>query len=71
MNDADLSWYSNDVDRRMAELVQTADTLRFDGSDLMVGAVGAGTFWKGATDYVSGTVDLDGALKEMQEGFPK
>ncbi|AOZ94142.1 ABC transporter substrate-binding protein [Paenibacillus crassostreae] len=71
MNDADLSWYSNDVDRRMAELVQSADTLRFDGSDLMIGAVGAGTFWKGATDYVSGTVDLDGALKEIQEGFPK
>lgn len=71
MNDADLSWYSNDVDRRMAELVQSANTLRFDGSDLMVGSVGAGTFWKGSTDYISGTVDLEGALKEIQAGFPK
>lgn len=69
MNDADLSWYSTDVDRRQAELVQNADTLRFDGSDLMVGSVGAGTFWKGITDYVSGTVELDKALEEIQAGF--
>ncbi|CAM3108582.1 ABC transporter substrate-binding protein [Paenibacillus sediminis] len=71
MNDADLNWYSTDVDRRMAELVQSATTIRFDGSDLMVGSVGAGTFWKGMTDYVSGTVDLDGALNEIQSGFKK
>ncbi|AFH62732.1 ABC transporter substrate-binding protein [Paenibacillus caseinilyticus] len=71
MNDASLDWYSTDVDRRMAKLVQEAKTLRFDGSDLMPGSVGAGTFWKGMTDYVSGTVDLDGALKEIQAGWNK
>ncbi|WP_426454443.1 ABC transporter substrate-binding protein [Paenibacillus sp. S-38] len=71
MNDASLDWYSTDVDRRMAKLVQEAKTLRFDGSDLMPGSVGAGTFWKGMTDYVSGTVDLDGALNEIQAGWNK
>ncbi|MCZ8521819.1 MULTISPECIES: ABC transporter substrate-binding protein [Paenibacillus] len=71
MNDAALDWYSTDVDRRMAKLVQDAKTLRFDGSDLMPGSVGAGTFWKGMTDYVSGTVDLDGALNEIQAGWNK
>jgi alpha-glucoside transport system substrate-binding protein len=71
MNDAELDWYSSDVERRMAELVQSATTLRFDGSDLMPGSVGAGTFWKGMTDYVSGTVDMDGALKEIQDGWNK
>ncbi|WEK56302.1 MAG: ABC transporter substrate-binding protein [Candidatus Cohnella colombiensis] len=69
MNDADSSWYTSDVERRMAELVKNATTLRFDGSDLMPGAVGAGTFWKGMTDYVSGTVDLDKALSEIQAGW--
>ncbi|GIQ71070.1 carbohydrate ABC transporter substrate-binding protein [Xylanibacillus composti] len=69
MNDAELDWYPTETERRMAELVQNAETVRFDGSDLMPGSVGAGTFWKGITDYVSGTVDLDTALQEMQRGW--
>ncbi|MFD1955592.1 ABC transporter substrate-binding protein [Paenibacillus thailandensis] len=69
MNDAPLDWYTSDVERRMAQLIQDASTLRFDGSDLMPGSVGAGTFWKGMTDYVSGTVELDKALEEIQAGF--
>ena len=69
MNDADASWYTSDVERRMAEFLKTADTIRFDGSDLMPGSVGAGTFWKGMTDYVSGTVDLDKAMEEIQAGW--
>ncbi|RKP57412.1 carbohydrate ABC transporter substrate-binding protein [Cohnella endophytica] len=71
MNDAKPEWYTSDVERRMAELAKNATTLRFDGSDLMPGSVGAGTFWKGMTDYVSGTVDLDGAMKEIQAGWNK
>jgi len=71
MNDAKLEWYSSDVDRRMAELIQNATTIRFDGSDLMPGSVGAGTFWKGMTDYVSGTVDLDESMEEIQAGWNK
>lgn len=71
MNDAKLEWYSSDMDRRMAELIQNATTIRFDGSDLMQGSVGAGTFWKGMTDYVSGTVDLDEAMEQIQSGWNK
>lgn len=69
MNDASLDWYSSESDRRMAQLVQDASTLRFDGSDLMPGKVGAGTFWKGMTDYVSGTATLDKALEQIQSGW--
>lgn len=69
MNDADPSWYANDAERKMAEFLQTATTIRFDGSDLMPGSVGAGTFWKGMTDYVSGTATLDQALQTMQSGW--
>ncbi|MCL6602052.1 MAG: ABC transporter substrate-binding protein [Paenibacillus sp.] len=69
MNDASLDWYSSESDRAMAKLVQDASTLRFDGSDLMPGSVGAGTFWKGMTDYVSGTATLDQALEQIQSGW--
>lgn len=69
MNDAPLDWYQSESDRRMAQLVQDASTLRFDGSDLMPGKVGAGTFWKGMTDYVSGTATLDQALEQIQSGW--
>ncbi len=71
MNDASLDWYASDMDRRMAELIQNASTIRFDGSDLMPGSVGAGTFWKGMTDYASGTVDLDEAMEEIEAGWNK
>lgn len=69
-NDASLDWYGDDIERGIADLVSQADSVRFDGSDLMPGAVGAGTFWKGMTDYLSGTVDLDTALEEIDAGWP-
>lgn len=71
MNDADPAWYTSDVELKMAEFVKNASAIRFDGSDLMPGEVGAGTFWKGMTDYVSGTIDLDKALAEIQAGWKK
>lgn len=71
MNDAQLEWYSSESDRRMAELIRDASTIRFDGSDMMPGSVGAGTFWKGITDYVSGTAELDQVLEEIDSGWVK
>ncbi|WP_137843171.1 ABC transporter substrate-binding protein [Microbacterium sp. 2FI] len=44
-------------------------TFRFDASDLMPGAVGAGTFFKGMVDYVNGT-DLDTVLEQIESGWP-
>lgn len=69
-NDTPLDWYGSDVERGIAELVAQATSVRFDGSDLMPGAVGAGSFWKGMTDWVSGTVDLDTALAEIDAAWP-
>ncbi len=37
----------------------------------MPGAVGAGSFWTGMTDYVSGAADLDTVLKEIDASWPK
>ncbi len=67
--DSDLSAYGSDFDRKVAQVLLDATSVRFDGSDLMPGAVGAGTFWKAMTDYVSGTADIDQALTEAQSGW--
>ena len=40
--------------RKMNGILLNADTFRFDGSDLMPGAVGAGVFWTGMVDYAGG-----------------
>ncbi len=40
--------------RKMNEILLAATTFRFDGSDLMPGAVGAGSFWTGMVDYAGG-----------------
>ncbi|MFZ2103744.1 MAG: ABC transporter substrate-binding protein [Oricola sp.] len=40
--------------KKMNDILLNATTFRFDGSDLMPGAVGAGSFWTGMVDYTSG-----------------
>jgi alpha-glucoside transport system substrate-binding protein len=62
--------YGVDLERGIAELVLEATSFRFDGSDLMPGEVGAGSFWTGMTDYVSGLSDLDTALEEIDASWP-
>lgn len=64
-----LTDYTTDVYRKMAQTILSASTVRFDGSDLMPAEVGAGSFWKGVTDYVSGSADLDQALTTIQAGW--
>ncbi len=63
--------YGQDLERNLAELVAGASSFRFDGSDLMPGEVGAGSFWTGMTDYVSGAADLDTVLPEIDAGWPQ
>jgi alpha-glucoside transport system substrate-binding protein len=38
----------------MNDILLGATTFRFDGSDLMPGGVGAGSFWTGMVDYTGG-----------------
>ena len=59
------------MEQKIAGLVTGASTVRFDASDLMPGAVGAGSFWKGMTDYFSGAADMDTVLKEIDASWPK
>ena len=69
--DADLSWYGSDIDRVVGAAIVNAQTLRFDGSDAMPSAVGAGSFWKEMTSFVAGSEDLPTALKNIDASWPK
>jgi len=69
-NDASLDWYKDPVLKNIAGMIQSASVVRFDGSDSMPGEVGAGTFWKSMTSWVSGSIDLDTALKEIDASWP-
>jgi len=68
-NDVTLDWYP-EADRKVAEILAGASVIRFDGSDLMPGAVGTGTFWTGVVDYINGE-DLDPILRTIDESWPQ
>ncbi len=61
-----LDAYPDELTKKMAEMVVSAEVFRFDASDLMPAAVGAGSFWSGTLDYVSGE-DLDGVLEQIED----
>jgi alpha-glucoside transport system substrate-binding protein len=61
--------YPDEVSRQQAEILANAEIVRFDGSDMMPGVVGTGTFWTGMTSYVGGT-DLDIVLDDIEASWP-
>jgi alpha-glucoside transport system substrate-binding protein len=68
---ADPALLTNPVDKLSAEiLTDKAATTRFDGSDLMPGAVGSGTFWKGMTNWITGQDDK-ATLDYIEQSWPK
>jgi alpha-glucoside transport system substrate-binding protein len=60
--------YANDTLRKEGELLISATTFRFDGSDLMPGKIGAGAFWTGMVDYVGGK-DAKTAASSIQKAW--
>ncbi len=64
----DPAKYANDTLRSLGQILASATTFRFDGSDLMPGAIGAGTFWTGMVDYVSGA-DAQSVADAIQESW--
>jgi alpha-glucoside transport system substrate-binding protein len=63
--------YGVEMERGIAELVQQAESFRFDGSDLMPFEVGQGSFWEHISSYVAGSEDLDTAMKAIDATWPK
>ncbi|NIY72874.1 carbohydrate ABC transporter substrate-binding protein [Marivivens donghaensis] len=53
-NGVNTELFSDPTLGKMNDILLDASTFRFDGSDLMPGAVGAGSFWTGMVDYTGG-----------------
>ncbi len=68
--DFDTSLYQGAVAQQVAKITYAASIFLFDGSDQMPGAVGAGTFWKDMTAWISGQENLDTALKNIDNSWP-
>jgi alpha-glucoside transport system substrate-binding protein len=61
---------SSDVLRLAIELLQKEDAVaRFDGSDLMPSAVGAGSFWTGMTQWIDGE-ETQTVLDQIEASWP-
>lgn len=54
--------------RKMNDILLGATTFRFDASDLMPGAVGAGSFWTGMIDYTGGK-DAAAVADDIQKSW--
>jgi alpha-glucoside transport system substrate-binding protein len=69
-NDASIEWYTDPIYKKIAQTMQQSTAVRFDGSDMMPGEVGAGTFWSEITAYINGTHDLDTVLNNIDASWP-
>ena len=54
LDGADLNAYATPLLRKQGEILANATTFRFDASDLMPGAIGAGAFWSEMTAFANG-----------------
>ncbi|KGN38512.1 ABC transporter substrate-binding protein [Knoellia subterranea] len=67
----DPTLLKNPIDNLSATMLTDKNaTFRFDGSDLMPGAVGAGTFWKGMVNWITGENDK-ATLDYIENSWPK
>ena len=63
------SAYSDLVDQNIAQILLDAETIRFDASDMMPGAVGTGSFWTGIIDFAKGQ-PAEAVTKRIDESWP-
>ncbi len=69
-NNIALELYPDELTKKQAQILADAEVIRFDGSDMMPGAVGTGTFWSGMADYVGG-MDVDTVLQNIESSWPE
>ena len=69
--DFNLDAYADPSLAAQGEIVVEADFARFDASDMMPGAVGTGSFWTEAVNYVQrGGEDIDTMLQNIDASWP-
>ncbi|MGY5765557.1 ABC transporter substrate-binding protein [Brachybacterium sp. DNPG3] len=66
----DLDLYADETTRRVAEIAAGAQVFRYDGSDLMPTAVGAGSFWTGMVEWLQGTKTSQEVCDDIEAGWP-
>ena len=65
---ANTEAYADDVLRAQGDILLGATTFRFDGSDLMPGGVGAGSFWTGMVEFAGGA-SAEEVTQEIQDSW--
>ena len=65
-------WYEGAYKLKVAaDIANDAAGIGFDASDLMPGAVGAGTFWTQSVEWVNnGGANTDAVLKAIDDSWP-
>jgi alpha-glucoside transport system substrate-binding protein len=58
--------YATDTQRSLGDILTSATTFRFDGSDLMPGEIGTSAFWTAMVDYTTGT-SAEEAARSVQQ----
>lgn len=67
--DQDFGDYGSELEAELARILVNAEVFRFDASDLMPAEVGAGSFWTGMADLVTG-VSIDRVLNQIENSWP-
>lgn len=66
----DLENISDPINRLSAETLQQTEVFRFDGSDAMPAAVGAGSFWKEMTAWIAQGKADQAVLDAIEKSWP-
>jgi len=67
----DVANVESPIDQLSVEILQDPESVfRFDASDLMPAAVGAGSFWSNGTDWINGSVDTPTMLNNIEASWP-
>jgi len=59
------------LEQSFLSVLENAQTVRFDASDLMPADVGAGTFWTEGTSLVNGDIDVATAAANIDASWPE
>jgi alpha-glucoside transport system substrate-binding protein len=70
-NALDTANVADPVNANAVEILKNATTFRFDGSDAMPAAVGAGSFWKEMTAWVAENKSDKAVLDAIEKSWPK
>lgn len=66
----DIANLKSPIDKLSAEILQDPEAVfRFDGSDQMPGAVGAGSFWTEMTNWITGA-ETQATLDKIEDSWP-